>query len=104
MPVKSYNPSRPADMQVLVDRLAAEWESPDPAAAEPVILQEPNHKGDVVRVYVVWSDWAHLDRERRGEVIMDAAERVKPMPDVLKITIAMGLTPDEADRFKIRWR
>jgi hypothetical protein len=45
-----------------------------------------------------------MSRENRGEVIMDAAERIKPIPDVLKITIALGLTPEEADRFGIKWR
>lgn len=57
-----------------------------------------------MHVYVVWSEWAHLGREERGEIIMDAAEKVKLPPDLQRITIAMGLTPDEADRFGIRWR
>src|SRR5438046_1678480 len=104
MPVRPYKPTRPVDMQQLIDRLAAEWQNPNPSAAEPVILEEDNGRGDVIHIYVVWSDWAHLDREQRGEVIMDAAERVKPLADVLKITISMGLTPDEADRFKLKWR
>src|SRR4051812_42626238 len=103
MPVRQYNTTRPAQQTQLVDRLSQEWESPDPSATEPVILEERNSKGEVVHVYVVWSDWSSMSREHRGEVIMDAAERVKPMSDVLKITIAMGLTPDEADRFGIKW-
>jgi len=45
-----------------------------------------------------------MDREQRGEISMDAAERVKAQDELLKITIAMGLTPDEADRFAIQWR
>jgi hypothetical protein len=35
---------------------------------------------------------------------MDAAEKIKPPADVSKITIAMGLTPEEADRFGVKWR
>ena len=104
MPVKQYKPARPADFDQLVDRLADEWKAPNSAAPEPVILEEANPRGEVTHVYAVWSDWAHLSREVRGEILMDAAERVKPMTDVLKITIAMGLTPDEADRFGIKWR
>src|SRR5438874_11149088 len=104
MPLREYAATHTSDQARLVDRLAAEWSTPNAAAAEPVILEEKNSRGEVVHVYVVWSDWAHLDRERRGEVIMDAAERVKQVGDVLKITIAMGLTPDEADRFGIKWR
>ena len=55
-------------------------------------------------MYVVWSAWNALGREMRGEIIMDAAEKAKPESDVLKITVAMGLTPDEADRFGIQWK
>jgi hypothetical protein len=104
MPVRQYKTNRPPQQGQLVDRLAQEWESPDPTATEPVVLEERNPKGEVVHVYVVWSDWAQMSRENRGEVIMDAAERIKPIPDVLKITIALGLTPEEADRFGIKWR
>ena len=104
MPVRSFNAVRPVEWGQLVDRLAREWATPEPGAAEPVILEERNSQGDLVHVYVVWGEWAHLDRTERGEIIMDAAERVMSQSDVVKITIAMGLTPDEADRFSIKWR
>lgn len=104
MPVKPFGTSRPVDWAQLVDRLAEEWKEPDTAAQEPVILEERNSQKELVHVYVVWSDWSHLDRTERGEIIMDAAEKVMPLSSVLKITIAMGLTPTEADRFKIKWR
>jgi len=104
MPVKQYQPTRPPDQDKLVDRLADEWRTPNPKATEPVILEERISHGDIIHIYVVWSDWEHLTREQRGEIIMDAAERLKPKIEVLKITIAMGLTPDEADRFGIKWR
>ena len=104
MPLRQFTPTRSSDQAQLVDRLSQEWRSPDPVAPEPVILEERNPKGGLIHVYVVWSDWAHLDRVKRGEVIMDAAEKVKPLAETLNITIAMGLTPDEADRFGIKWR
>jgi hypothetical protein len=104
MPVRQYSPNRPVDFDQLVARLAAEWQAPAAGTPEPVILEESNARGDVVHVYVVWSDWAHLNRERRGEVIMDAAEKVKQLDEVLKITLAMGLTPTEADQFGLKWR
>jgi hypothetical protein len=104
MPVRQYTPMRTPDHARLVDLLADEWRTPNSAAQEPVILEEPNSKGEIVHVYVVWSDWARLGRDVRGEIIMDAAERVKPLPEVLGITIAMGLTPGEADQFGLKWR
>ena len=73
-------------------------------AAEPVILEEVNPRGGAIHVYVVWSVWPNFPREQRGEIIMDAAEEVKPKDELLRITVAMGLTPDEADRFGINWR
>ncbi|HWE97803.1 MAG TPA: hypothetical protein VG269_27860 [Tepidisphaeraceae bacterium] len=72
--------------------------------AEPVILEESSAKGEVVHVYVVWSQWAHLNRDQRGEIVMEVAELVKLRQDLLKITIAMGLTPHEADKFGLNWR
>ena len=104
MPVRRITPTLSPTEAQLVDRLAAEWKSPAAATVEPVVLEETDKQGNVVHVYVVWSDWAQLDRVRRGEVIMDAAERVKPTNEVLSITIAMGLTPEEADRFNLKWR
>jgi hypothetical protein len=104
MPVKPFGASRPVAWTQLASRLAQEWKSPNPSAPEPVILEDRNAQQDVVHVYVVWSDWSHLDRAQRGEIIMDAAEKVMPLSQVLKIAIAMGLTPDEADRFGIKWR
>jgi hypothetical protein len=102
--LRQYTTSTSADQVRLTDILEAEWRTPNPNISEPVILEERDSLGAVIHVYVVWSDWAHLSRETRGEIIMDAAERVKPLTDVVKITIAMGLSPDEADRFNIQWR
>jgi hypothetical protein len=104
MPVRRLNPARAPAQSQLVDRLTTEWKSPTSGATEPVVVEETDAKGNVVHLYVVWSDWAQLDRIRRGEVIMEAAERVMPVDDVLKITIAMGLTPVEADNFGLKWR
>jgi len=103
MPVRNYTPKHPPQGK-LIDQLVKEWRSQNSKAKEPVILEEPNRKGEIEHIYVVWSDWAHLDRAARGEIIMDAAEKVKKLPDVMKITIAMGLTPDEADRYGLDWR
>src|SRR4051794_18800016 len=98
MPVRQYSPVRPPSYDQLVDGLATEWGTPNMTATEPAILEEKDARGELAHIYVVWSDWADLDRQTRGEIIMDAAERVKPKDEVLKITIAMGLTPNEADR------
>jgi hypothetical protein len=102
MPVRQFQPTHTPLHDQLVDRLVREWTHP--AATEPVILEERSKLGGLIHVYVIWSDWAHLDRVQRGEVIMDAVVKVMPPGQTLDITIAMGLTPDEADRFGIKWR
>jgi hypothetical protein len=104
MPLKQMNPARSADHDALVGQLAQEWLHPDPKATEPVIIEESRTRGASTYVYVVWSAWPSLSRDMRGEIIMDAAEKVKSQQELLKITVAMGLTPDEADRFGIKWR
>lgn len=104
MPVHRLVPSKPPEVQQLVDQLATEWRAPNPSASEPVILEEADRSGQVVHVYVIWEAWSQIDRVVRGEIIMDAAERVKTRDQVLNISIAMGLTPEEADRFKLNWR
>ena len=104
MPVRQLTPDRPATYSQLVDQLASEWLTPDPVVEQPVILEEPDRQGVLRHVYVVWDAWSALPRETRGEIIMDAAERVKQQPRVADITIALGLTADEADRVQIQWR
>ncbi|MCY2951655.1 MAG: hypothetical protein NTU53_06715 [Planctomycetota bacterium] len=95
MPVRQINPTRSSDHQALVRDLVAEWTKPS-GSPEPVILEELDQKRKLAHVYVVWTKWSDIDRVERSEIIMDAAEKRLSAQDVLNITIAMGLTPDEA--------
>lgn len=45
-----------------------------------------------------------MDRAERGEVIMEAAETRYGRDELNFLTVAMGLTPDEADQWEIDWR
>ena len=102
MPVRSLNSTRSQEHEALVQELVTEWNDPQSPHSEPVILEERGRGNVLAHVYVVWSKWAHVDRVERSEIIMDAAERRLPVDQVLNITIAMGLTPDEAQRLGIR--
>ena len=101
MPVKAFIPIHPRKYEKLVDELYDEWQNPNPLAQEPLILEERDRNGHLVHVYVVWSKWAQLDGIDRSEIIMDAAEKKLSPPDLLEITIAMGLTQDEGKRMGI---
>lgn len=102
MPVREIHPARSPEREALVRELLAEWSYPT-ANPEPVVLEQfgPDHK--LVHVYVVWDKWRQLDGVERSEIIMEAAEKRAPR-EYLNVTIAMGLTPEEADRFGIKWR
>jgi hypothetical protein len=69
---------------------------PDSNATEPIFLEEGERRDNVIHVYVVWSKWAQVDRIQRGEIILEAAERKLGVAEKSKITIALGLTPEEA--------
>jgi hypothetical protein len=101
MPVRELASKHPPEHAELVTELAREWKNPS-QGPEPLILFERDPKKKVMHVYVVWDKWRNTDRVARSEIIMDAAERSLPADEVLNITIAMGLTPDEAQRFGIR--
>jgi hypothetical protein len=103
MPVRQIAPARSSEHHTLVDELAAEWGAAQSANAEPVILEERERGGRLVHVYVVWSKWRHMDRVERSEIIMEAAEKHLPQDQVLNVSIAMGLTPDEASRFGLKY-
>ena len=101
MPIRELASKHPPEYAELVTDLVREWKNPS-QSPEPVILFERDSKKQVVHVYVVWGKWRHTDRVARSEIIMDAAEQVLPATEVLNITIAMGLTPDEAQRSGIQ--
>jgi hypothetical protein len=102
MPVKPFVQSRSSNYVQLVGELYSEWAHPDPNATEPIILEEHGERKKLKNLYVIWSKWADLDHVERGEIIMDAAQRKLPPGDVIEISIAMGLTPQEAVHMGIK--
>lgn len=105
MPVKKLTRSGPSPAaQTLLNRLVDEWRQPDPNALQPIILEEAGGQGQPTHLYVVWDDWAPLGSIERSEVIMDAYEQVRGSAGAITVTVAMGLTPIEADRLGIGYR
>ena len=103
MPVKPMIQVRSKTYDQFVSDLAAEWSDAKSANAEPVILEEKDREGRLVHVYVVWDAWSQVERTERSEIVMDAAEKVLPQPRVMDITIAMGLTREEAMRMGLKF-
>lgn len=78
------------------EALIQEWKEPNPNSQEPLIVTEGGNEGSPRRVYVVWSAWSDLDQATRSGIIMDAAEAVLGKNVAVAITVAMGLTVEEA--------
>lgn len=105
MPVKKLTRPGPSPAaQALLNRLVDEWRHPDPNATQPIIVEESGGQAQPTHLYVIWDDWAPLGSIERSEVIMDAYEQVRGRASAVNVTVAMGLTPTEADRLGIRYR
>src|SRR5438105_339620 len=98
MPVKKLTRPMPSPAaQALLDRLVAEWRPPEPAAHQPIIMEGAAGQNQPVHLYVIWDDWTPLGSIERSEVIMDAFEQIQGRAGPNNVTVAMGLTPVEAD-------
>ncbi|HTW93884.1 MAG TPA: hypothetical protein VMD30_03755 [Tepidisphaeraceae bacterium] len=102
MPVYEMKPKRSSEHWELVKELAEEWSRKDSGNTEPKIFIERTRDGKLAHVYVIWSKWDGREWGERSEIVMDAAQKALPEQEVLNITIAMGVTPDEARRMGIQ--
>lgn len=89
--------------QALQDKLVQEWGHPQEGNAEPIIIEDRQGRSGPVHVYVIWREWALLDQIERSEIIMNACEQVRGIDSALEVTVAMGLTAQEAKRMRIAY-
>ncbi len=101
MPLRKLKP-RPVHplTETLLERLTEEMRHPSEQSVEPVIIFEEKPSG-VLELYVVWSDWVGLSMEERSEIIMDAYEEVYGLDRRRWVSMAIGVTPEEAPRYNI---
>lgn len=87
----------------LAEILEAEWQNPQ--NAEPLIIEErPREEAPPNHIYVVWQEWSDLTPLERSRVIFAAYAQVLGLenePFLQEVTLAMGLTPEEARAMKI---
>ena len=82
----------------LAAELARELErdpSPEEPFAQPIIFERDVPQTKTVHVTVVWEKWRSVGIDARDRIIMQAYEKIFP-DKVDQITIAMGMTTDEA--------
>lgn len=88
--------SRPDLVETLVSELGKTGTSPSPGT--PTIYEEPQPYGNKLHVKVIWSNWTGVPVEERGAVILDAYQKAGLNDELRRITVALGLTPEEAER------
>jgi hypothetical protein len=103
MPIKHrLDRQRPPNATELTRMLSEEWANPK-EAGEPLIVIE-GRKREPQHIYVIWDAWGDLNQTERSEIIMDVVEHVAGkhrIPDASLVTVAMGLTKEEARRMHI---
>jgi hypothetical protein len=103
MPIKHrLQRTAPASAAELTRMLMNEWSKPK-KEGQPVIVLEGG-KGQPQHIYVIWDQWQALDQTQRSEIIMDVVEHLggkHAIPDLSLVTVAMGLTSEEAKRMGI---
>ena len=85
---------RPSESLDLVDRLAAELKSAN--GTQPVILEEQISATGSRHVHVIWDKWQNISDEQRSRLIVDAYRRAEGENVASEITIAVGVTPEDA--------
>jgi hypothetical protein len=83
----------------LRNELIAELRTPRDAGEPDIVIEEPGP--GTVHLFVKWARWNGLEQTVRSRIILDAYSAVKGDQEALKVTVAMGLTPSEAERMGI---
>ena len=101
---RSERPSKPAHshpemVATLVEELGKVGISDTPDV--PTIYEEPQRPRDYLHVTVVWNKWKGVPTEERGAIILDAYEQSSMKDKLSRITLALGVTPGEAERLQL---
>lgn len=89
----------PELVKTLAEELQKEGVSSTPDV--PTIYEEEQPYGSGLHVKVLWSLWDGVPLEERGAIILDAYEEAGMADERRRIVVAMGLTPDEAQRLQL---
>ena len=102
MPVRRRKlTAAPTGADGLREELLKEWRNPDGSVPEPIIIEEAQGAQSAVHLFVIWSRWAGLSDLERSEIIMGAFEELRGPDQAMRVSVAMGLTQDEAKRLRI---
>ncbi len=100
MPLEHRPESVPQRYPELVKLLAQEIHHPS-ASIGPRIIEQKSRGLDRYHVSVIWDRWAGVDPADRADVILEAYVQAKSELEMLRISLAIGLTPDEAVKLRV---
>ena len=113
MPIRRrISRTAPQKYENLQKQLAEEWKNPRDDSGQPmIIIIGEEHEGIPIHIYVVWDEWSSISSQTdRSEIIMDTLDQLTDpvnvpdssgFPDIARVTVAMGLTTEEAERMGI---
>lgn len=102
---KKAQPAYAEEHRWLVDALAEAVRKRDPdkrGEGIPDILEVEQTLGDAFSVVVVWDAWKDVPRRERTPIILDAYKEARGELEMLKIMLAQGYTPEEAEQADIK--
>jgi hypothetical protein len=100
MPVFRHATVRAPQHEELVAELARHLE-PAPGQElppQPEIYEEdvPEATRPLLRVTVIWGAWENFSEVERCRIILEAYDRARGREGMLRVSVAVGLTPHEA--------
>lgn len=102
MPVRKITPKeeKHPDLVKELAQVLQKNNAQGPADEPEIIIEQIKHSNSL-HVTVIWDEWATIDPEDRGSTILDAFAQVKGEAEMLRITLALGVTRAEASRIGI---
>ena len=114
MPVGYIVKENRAEVAKLQQRLTAEWSQTgtNPALFDENALvliedEQPvrfSAARQPLHLYVIWDTWADLPQQERSEIIMESYEATHQSSDIVRVTLAMGLTKSEAKKMGLNYQ
>lgn len=87
----------------LLNGLVAELHRDDATAQPPyaptIYMEESGTPDNYARWYAVWGEFEDVDNQERSRLILTAVREALGVEEALRVTVAMGLTPEEAKQF-----
>ncbi|MBI4579809.1 MAG: hypothetical protein HY718_08910 [Planctomycetes bacterium] len=84
-----------------IERVLRQRNRQPQSSDEPRVIWEENRYLGRVHVTVIWGRWEKVQPEARGRVILDAIERAMGQQEASRIGLALGVTPEQAERLGV---